>query len=505
MVSYIKKAVKSTLIIYLFAVIGSIFAYLVRILFAHNMSVAEYGLFFAALGLISLVFTFKDLGYGAAVIRFIPEFQIKKQGVNIKSGIVFAFIIQLVYSIIGLVVFFIIADLLATYYFHDALAVNLIKILVVWQLFNVIINCLIQGFLGFQRFFLWAAINHLSMLAIFILSVIFFNLGVGYTTPALAYMIYPIIFSIIFVPIFLTKVYPGFLKEKVNISKKLIKKLTKFSIPQILSNSSSMIMGFIDTIMLTVMVGVTGVGIYHVAMPTSRLTIFFGDGLSTFLMPFVAELWTKKHMKHLVEGISLIYKYIFMLIVPIVFIIFAFSDLIIKLLFGADYILADRPLKILIFGMVAFTIFIINSAILLGINKPKINAKILFIAVIFNVIANFVLISLFDVTGAALATTLSFILLLFLSLYYVRKFIKIKIPIVYWLKIILVGILMVLLVYLLKWLIELHPYLETCLILVIIGIAYLFTLYITKLLDIEEVKMILERIGIKDKLKSIFK
>ena len=134
MVSYIKKALTSTLIIYVFAIIGSFFAYLVRILFARNLSVAEYGLFFAVFGLLSLVFVFKDLGYGLTIIRFTPEFIVKKQMSYVKSSIVLTFIIQLVYSLIAAVIFFMLANYLSVNFFHDELAGNLIKLLVVFLL-----------------------------------------------------------------------------------------------------------------------------------------------------------------------------------------------------------------------------------------------------------------------------------------------------------------------------------------------------------------------------------
>jgi stage V sporulation protein B len=503
MVSYMRKAIKSTLIIYFFAIIGALFGYFLRILFAHNLTVREYGLFYAVFGLVSLMFIFRDLGYKTALIRYIPEFLVKKQIGNIKSSFVFVFLVQIVYSLIISSFLFLMANYLAVHYFQDMLAVNIIKVLAIWQIISCPLRVIQPGFRGFQKFFLWSIINNLWIMCVFILAFIFFKLNLGYIAPGLAYMFYPLIFTGIFLPIFLKKVFPQFMTEKTKIDKKLFLKLTKFSIPQMFTNSSSVIMGYIDTIMLTVFAGVSGVGLYHVALPTSRLVLLVGDSLNGFLMPFVSELWTKKHIKHLIEGISLIYKYIAIAIAPVVLIVFAFSDLIIKLLFGNEYIGASMPLKVLVLGLAAFTIFKINSAVLLGINKPTTNAKILFISVIFNVIANVILIYFFKVTGAAIATSLSYFLLMFLSLYCLRNIMKIKLPIFYWIKILIVSIIIVLLTYFIKGIININPFIETGLIILIIGVVYIVTLYLIGILDIAEIKQILIRLNLsKGKAKN---
>ena len=80
---------------------------------------------------------------------------------------------------------------------------------------------------------------------------------------------------------------------------------------------------------------------------------------------------------------------------------------------------------------------------------------------------------------------------------------KIKLPIFYWIKILIVSIIIVLLTYFIKGIININPFIETGLIILIIGVVYIVTLYLIGILDIAEIKQILIRYYIKY-LNSIF-
>ncbi|MFH1173768.1 MAG: flippase [archaeon] len=493
MASYMRRAITSTSIIYGFAIVGALFAYLLRILFARNLTVTEYGLFYAVYAAVSLVISFSSIGLGTAITRYIPEFKIKKRFDDIKSSLVLTLVVQLIFSAIVLVLFFLFADYLAMHYFKDQTASLILKLVVVGLTIKCVVDTLRWGFIGFQRFLEYSAIFHLSLLSVFLMSVVMFKCNLGYLVPALAYLIYPILFIAIFLPIFLKKTFPAFFSKKIKFDKLLIIKLMKFGLPQLIVESSILVLTMIDTVILTVMVGVVGVGIYNVALPTARLILFFGEGLGVFLLPFVSELWVRNHKTQLNEGIKLIYKYLFMLIVPLSLMIFAFADVIVTLLFGPEYYLAVNPLRVLVVGLVFYSFFNVNSSVFSGINKPEINARLMLIGVLFNVVANILLIKYFTVTGAAIACALTFAVMLVLSMFYLKKFLTLALPIVYWLKIAVISVVVTLLAFVLKHQFSLNPYLESVLIGVLCGSVYLVLILITKLLDVGEIKSIINQ------------
>ena len=79
------------------------------------------------------------------------------------------------------------------------------------------------------------------------------------------------------------------------------------------------------------------------------------------------------------------------------FIMFSFTDLIINVLFGTDYILASNTIKILSIGMIFLILHRINTNFLSGIGKPQIITKIVYIVAIFNLIANLILIPILGI------------------------------------------------------------------------------------------------------------
>ncbi|HOK02457.1 MAG TPA: polysaccharide biosynthesis C-terminal domain-containing protein, partial [Spirochaetota bacterium] len=71
-------------------------------------------------------------------------------------------------------------------------------------------------------------------------------------------------------------------------------------------------------------------------------------------------------------------------------------------------------------------VFNVASIILVGKDRQSILSKIMFFATIMNIVANIVFINIFDVKGAAIATTLTYGVIFFMSHYYLRKIESIK-------------------------------------------------------------------------------
>ena len=76
--SYIKKAVKGSAIIFAFTIISVILGYLTRIVLARGLSVEEYGLFYAVFGLVSFFLFFRQLGLDSAMVKYVAEYTAKK-------------------------------------------------------------------------------------------------------------------------------------------------------------------------------------------------------------------------------------------------------------------------------------------------------------------------------------------------------------------------------------------------------------------------------------------
>ena len=475
--SYKKRALKGAATVFFVSVFAAILGYIIRLLFARQLTVEEFGLIYAILTFVSLINSVGNVGLGQSLVKFIPQFIAKKKEKDIKSSIKSVALIQLIISIIIAIILIFISKFLAIHYFHNQLASNILILIAVGYIFSSIISVISASFQGFQKMFLFSSVNLTRMLFILIISIVLFIFNFGIFSPAFAYMIYPAIQIFIFYPILIKKVFPKFTKIKARIKKDITKKLFSFGLPIMFSNLGNIILGYTDIIMLTYFSGLKQVGLYSVGLPTARILLYFSTAIATVFFPMTSELWIKKDIKRLKSGIENINKYLLIIILPLCLAMFIFPKEIILLLFGANYISAYIILKILVFGIIFFSFATVNFSILNGIGKPRDVTKTIYTAAIFNLIFNFIFIPKYGFVGAATTTLISYFIMFFLSLYFIRKNIKFSSNTKQILKTLGSSIIFVLILYLTKTLLNTNIILEAVIAVIIGLIVYIGLLW----------------------------
>ncbi len=95
MVNYTRKVVGGAGFILIFSLIGSVFAYFSRVFLARNLSLEEFGLFFAVLAMFNFLGLFKDFGLGQSMVKYISMFNADKLYNKVKTTIIISGAIQL--------------------------------------------------------------------------------------------------------------------------------------------------------------------------------------------------------------------------------------------------------------------------------------------------------------------------------------------------------------------------------------------------------------------------
>ena len=147
--SYTKLAVKGAATVFIISIIAAFLGYLVRFILARNLTVEEFGLFYAVFAFLALLSLVKTLGYDRALIKFIPELLHKKRKDQIKSSIIFVSIIQLITNTIIITLVYLLANYLSLHFFKAAEASLVLKLLAIGffiDSFVVIIKFCFQGF-----------------------------------------------------------------------------------------------------------------------------------------------------------------------------------------------------------------------------------------------------------------------------------------------------------------------------------------------------------------------
>jgi O-antigen/teichoic acid export membrane protein len=494
MTTYTKIAVKGAATILFISLIAAFLGYLIRIILARNLSVEEFGLFYAVFAFLGLIGVFKSLGFDKALAKFIPEFMHKKENDSIKNSILYVAIIQIITNSIMILAIYLLSNYLAINFFHNAQATIIIKLLAIAFFIDSFSEVLKFAFQGFKKMTYFSGMDLIRMLLITTTILIGFKLNYGLLSPIIAYIITPVVLLIIFSWVLVKRVFPEFFASKFMINKMLLKRISKYSIHILAISVGGVILGYTDIIMLTYFSGLTSVALYSVALPTTRILLYFPRALAEVLLPLTSELWVKKKKKILVEGIESLYKYSFIIIMPLAFMMFSFSDLIINVFFGRSYIQAATAMKILSIGMVLRGINSIGSNFFPGIGKPQITSKIVYSGAIFNFIANLILIPILGIIGAAITTSLSYLIMMIISLANMRKFIAVKFPIKIWAKSLIAGLIFTFMIWLLKGLLMFNVWLETAIVLLISGIAYIVLLFLLKVINTAELKDLYRRI-----------
>jgi O-antigen/teichoic acid export membrane protein len=390
------------------------------------------------------------------------------------------------------VVFIGLSKFLSVNYFKSEQAVPLLLIFSVYIVVSMLTGIFYSILHGFQDV-KWYSISESVRLGVTL--AVFFPLwfgGLGILAPAFAFLAG---ISATFVVLMIGSLkYRYLLKFKIEGVKEAIKGLVKFAIPVIFQGVGGRVIGHLDVLILTFFLGLTEVGIYNAILPTALIFMFFAKAISNILFPMASELWQKDDKQKLSEGLRLIYSYSMVALIPIVLAAFVFADVFIGKLFGEEFLPGVTAFRILLLGVLCFMITSNNNAVLSGIGYPLKVTKVTLIAAGLNVVLNIILIPKFEIEGAAIATAASYILMLIMSTYEVRKLIKVISPWKIWLKGLFAGLVFAGSLYYLRGIIDLGYWLDLLFALIGGVVIYLLLIYLFGLVNIREIKRVLRQV-----------
>ena len=484
-----KKLILDAILVFFVGFLAYFLGYFIRITLSRQLSLEEFGLFYAVFTFVSFFLVIRDFGTDYSLRKFIPEFLVNKQYGRIKSSVKFVLLINFVVTLVISLFFILFSDFLVKNYFGIADAKPMLFVLSAFFILYSLYGTFISVFFGFQKSRLYSLdiflVNFFGLIGVFVFS------KYGVLAPAIAYLI-SVTICLIFGVVMFLKIFSYF-KYEDDFSGKLKKKLINYGFPLLLAAIGFTVIAQIDTLMLTSFRTLEEVGIYNVVLPTAMLLISLGSSLALVMLPFVSEYWASKKFEKLSKIIKNIYKNIFVIVVPLSLIVFTFSDSILKYLFGEEFIVGSLSLQILSIGMILFSVATINNSIISAVGRPRLVTKFVLIAAILNVFLNLALIPSFGINGAAIATSMAYLAVLIMSSKRVGKFVNVNLPFFDWIKTFISGGIFVGVVFYLRTLIEVNNIFEFAFILFLGGIVYLILIFLLKVLSVEEVKNLIRK------------
>jgi PST family polysaccharide transporter len=186
----------------------------------------------------------------------------------------------------------------------------------------------------------------------------------------------------------------------------LAKKILTTGWPFILASLAVVLYMRLDQVMLGSMVNETQLGFFSSAIKISDVFLFLPMAVSSSYLPSLIEA-KKTGWELFIKKNQFFINWMMRISVVFAILVTIFSDLIIQLLFGTDYMPASSILVIHIWSLIPIFLGVATSHYLVIENLQKFSLYRTLIGLIFNVLLNLYLIPRYAAFGAALATTIS--------------------------------------------------------------------------------------------------
>lgn len=216
--------------------------------------------------------------------------------------------------------------------------------------------------------------------------------------------------------------------------------ILSYSMPLMVFATISILLFSIDLFTLKAMVSdLRVIGYYSAAQSIALIPFLAVNSIGQVMFPTIARLVAEGAYDSAAEAVSNAWKYMWLILVPMLGIIFGLAHNVVSLLFGVEYVAATDTLRILIFGYLLLSIFSLFSSVLNGIGKLRSSIGCALGGAVVTIAACLILIPQFGASGAAIATTLGGLFAAIAAMIQVRGIIKFRFQFQTLVKAILIG------------------------------------------------------------------
>lgn len=342
-----------------------------------------------------ITFSMVILGFGLASsnIYYIGKHRDKLDEILGINFIVFVF------SIFAMVIFYF---LNLNFHFKALKDIDnntFIVILMIVPLMNLK-SLLINVILGLQEVKSYNLINMLDSIVTFALLMIFI---INYKNPH--YVIVSTLISSVIICTILC--YIIFCKKKIKLKydNNIFRGIIKYGFKAQIANVVQLVNYKLDVLIIGSLLTVDQVGIYTTAVQFGETLWKISGSVGTIIFPMTSSNKNSSDMKDFINKVTRVTFHIILLCAVILILI---SKPLVKLLLGKDFGPSVEPLRWIMPGIVLFSISNILSSYIAGIGKIEKNIIASSVSCIVTVVLDLTLIPLMGVSGAAIASSISY-------------------------------------------------------------------------------------------------
>jgi O-antigen/teichoic acid export membrane protein len=203
--------------------------------------------------------------------------------------------------------------------------------------------------------------------------------------------------------------------------------LFSFSVWIFLSSGGLLIFTYADTILIGLFMTETDVGIYRVAFQLTSVASFLVVAFHTVLYPHISR-WHAENQLTLIEySLRRAFTYSLFLAIPVIAGGILLSEKLLYFLYGAAFTSGSPVLVILLFAQIGNIFMFLLTMCLNAMDMPRKTFYCTVFSAALNIVLNILLIPLFGIAGAAVATLVTMSVNAVLAYALLKSFIHIRI------------------------------------------------------------------------------
>ena len=462
--------VKNTGVLFVAQAVSYIFAFVYTIYTARYLGPEGFGVFNFAIAFTGIFGVLADFGLATLVVR-----EVSRDTSLVNKYLGNSLSMKVILTVLTIVLTLIALNIMG-YPQQTVYVTYLITFSVVITAFSQIFYSIFQAYekMEYQSV---GMILYAVLIMVGILLAIHYKMDI--LVIALVYFVSSVIVLVCNVIIGARKFVLPKLKVDLGFWKATLKEAWPFAITTISVNLYT----WIDTILLSLLIGELVVGWYTAAYRLIIVLLIIPIIFNTVVFPVMSRYYvsSKESLKFSFEKY---FKFIMLIGIPLGIGTTLLSDKIILLIYGNQYLNSIIALQILIWSLVIIFARSPFERLLEASNRQLTVTKVFIIGVIFNVIANLIVIQRFSYVGSAVITVLTDLIVISLLIYIVKSLgISISRNILLDLgKIVFAGCIMGIFIYISN---------INLIISAVAGVLiYAAVLLILKILDKDEIKMI---------------
>ena len=456
----------------------NLMAFINNAIITRTLGADDYGLFVLVTNILYFIVVISQLGFGGTIVRFVSYYTGKGESEKVKGTILYGTKVLLFASLIVTVITIILSPIIAQNIFDRPEINSYLKILLLslpFLVVTVVFNSSLNGLKLIKYQVLLINILH-PLIFFSLISVVFLS---GYRLKGLIWAIFSMgVIELIMSYYF---IFSKYFKLNKAVKPKVEKKeLWKFASPLYIKQFFNNAILYVPIFLIGYFLSNTDVGVYNISFKIALLVSFSLGAFQLIFSPTISNLFARNNKQLIEQLYQSITKWIFTISLITFFIIILFSDQLLSI-FGKEFVAGSTILLIMVCGEIFSATGGLAGNIIVMSGRPKVALVNSLISFTLIFLLAWFLIPAYGIMGAAVSYAVTIILINLLRVIELYLFENIQPFNVSYVKPIVAGVVVYILMYIIVSQFEMGMYVELIVgsvifLLLFIGLIWLFKL-----------------------------